>query len=201
MEIVPLRHFFPLKVVPLIEVLLYSLFGGGMPWDTMFKHHASFHDTLNSLLFGRPPDPVWGLVLSQNRVGLYDSVSVATWTLNPRLVLYQDRVGLYDSVSVAAWTLNPRLVLSQDRVGLYDSVSVAAWTLNPRLVLSQDRVGLHDSVSVAAWTSQIWGVVRLKGVRFEDCQLYWVGQQALRLRLGSFGGHFLTIQPFIYMYR
>jgi hypothetical protein len=25
MEIVPLRHFFPLKVVPLIEILLYTL--------------------------------------------------------------------------------------------------------------------------------------------------------------------------------
>jgi hypothetical protein len=30
-KIVPLRHFFPLKVVPLIEVLLYFQLGGARP--------------------------------------------------------------------------------------------------------------------------------------------------------------------------
>jgi hypothetical protein len=39
MKIVPLRHFFPLKVVPLIEVLLYlSILPRGPP--RTFKKHA-----------------------------------------------------------------------------------------------------------------------------------------------------------------
>jgi hypothetical protein len=38
-KIVPLRHFFPLKVVPLIEVLLYSIY---TPKNYMIECPATF---------------------------------------------------------------------------------------------------------------------------------------------------------------